>query len=136
MINEAMFYILSSPTLASVIPEQQLAAQIKIRQYALKIHQSELINIASLNSLSKEEKARYINALHAKLSTVKDLPSAAAFTDFLNEQAKTYSTYFSQEVEALSERRTTAKWIYLLLYAIGAALLLRGLYFDWKGAEE
>ena len=136
LINEAMYYILVSPSMASVIPEQQLAAQIKVKQYALKIHQSEVINIASLSSLSKEEKTTYINALHAKLATVNDLPSAAAFTDFLNEQATKYSGYYRQEVEALSEKRTAAKWFYLVMYAVGALLLLSGLYFDWKGAEE
>lgn len=136
LINEMAYYILSSADLSKVLPDQKAAAESKIQQFALKLYQSEVINIASLQSIPNEDKQKYINALHAKLGTVKDYRSAAEFTDFLNTQAEKYSHAYSDEIEMLASRRNFAKWAYLGLYGVGALLLLIGLYFDWKGADE
>jgi hypothetical protein len=136
LINEGHFYILSSHDLASAIPDQRALAEYKIRQFVLKLYQSEVINISSLGQITPELKTKYIEALRTRATAVKDYQSAAGFTEFLNRQAESYQSAFSDERAALSQKRTIAKWAYLLLYATGALLLLVGLHYDWKGVEE
>ena len=136
LINEASYFILSAGDRSAALPDQGAVAEHKIRQYALKVYQSEVINISALKSIEPKDKETYIGALRAKLGAVKDYRSAAEFTNFLNVQAENYSKAYTNEIDELNQRRTFARWAYVFLYSLGAVLLLVGLRYDWKGAEE
>ena len=136
LINETSFFVLSGLSIQPKLPDQAAVATDKIQQYARKLALSEEMRMFSLASLGDDEKTRYLTALHAEVEKVKDYPTAAAFTSFVNANALKFSQDSYNELESIERRRWMAKWIYLLLYFVGAAVLVRGQWFEWRGVDE
>jgi len=136
LLNEVLYFAARTSPRESESINLSALAEAKVSQAALKTAQSQAVAVYVIESISRDEKAALSKKLFAKAAEVRDYASLLSFFAFINDEYGKYSEQLNVEYAAIQAKRTVAKWIYLVLYTLGALVLLLGLLFEWRGAEE
>lgn len=136
LLNEVLYFSARTLPKGSEHVDLSALAEAKAAQAALKTAQSQAVAVFVIDSISRDEKAALSKKLFERAATVRNYATLLSFFAFINDEYGKYSEQLNVEYAAIRAKQSMAKWIYLGLYTFGALVVLLGLLFEWRGAEE